>query len=50
MLVQLLTSHIGWTPINVEFHRNRSVVNGNNREIFYVRYIDWQAASPILLT
>ena len=34
-------SNLGWTPIDVEFQRNGSRVRGINREIFYVRYIDW---------
>jgi hypothetical protein len=34
-------SNLGWTPIDVEFLRNRRTVAGRNREIFYVRYIDW---------
>lgn len=34
-------SDLGQTPINVEFRRNKSKVFGVNREIFYVRYIDW---------
>jgi len=34
-------SNLGWTPIDVEFPRSRAVVRGVNREIFYVRYIDW---------
>lgn len=34
-------SHLGWTPIDVEFQRSDSKVSGMNREIYYVRYIDW---------
>lgn len=34
-------SNLGWTPIDVEFVRSNPVVRGINREIFYVRYIDW---------
>lgn len=35
-------SNLGWTPIDVEFNRPYApVVAGRNREIFYVRYIDW---------
>jgi bacteriorhodopsin len=34
-------SNLGWTPIDVEFQRSDPVVHGTNREIFYVRYIDW---------
>jgi len=42
-------SNIGWTPIDVEFQRNNPVVRGVNREIFYVRYIDWFITTPLLL-
>lgn len=34
-------SDLGQTPIAVQFQRNNSKVHGVNREIFYVRYIDW---------
>ena len=37
-------SNLGWTPIQVEFVRSNPRVGGltgGNREIFYVRYIDW---------
>jgi bacteriorhodopsin len=34
-------SNLGWTPIEVEFQRSNPVVRGIEREIFYVRYIDW---------
>jgi len=34
-------SNLGWTPIQVEFFRTNPLVHGQNREIFYVRYIDW---------
>lgn len=34
-------SDLGQTPITVEFFRSNSKVSGVNREIFYVRYIDW---------
>lgn len=34
-------SDLGQTPIPVEFRRSNSKVSGINREIFYVRYIDW---------
>ena len=35
-------SNLGWTPIDVEWLRPvGSKVTGMNREIFYVRYIDW---------
>lgn len=36
-----MASNIGWTPIAVEFVRTNPKVAGLNREIFYVRYIDW---------
>lgn len=34
-------SHLGWTPVDVEFQRDDAKVAGMNREIFYARYIDW---------
>lgn len=34
-------SNLGWTPIDVEWVRKGRWLNGKNREIFYVRYIDW---------
>lgn len=36
-----MASNLGWTPIDVEFRRPKPVVRGINREIFYVRYVDW---------
>ncbi|KAK5114200.1 hypothetical protein LTR85_010265 [Meristemomyces frigidus] len=43
-------SNLGWTPIDVEFPRAiGSKVHGVNREIFYVRYIDWFITTPLLL-
>lgn len=42
-------SNLGWTPIDVEFRRNGDGVGGVNREIFYVRYIDWFITTPLLL-
>ncbi|KAI9720718.1 MAG: ion channel activity [Chrysothrix sp. TS-e1954] len=42
-------SNLGWAPIAVEFERSDSVVRGMNREIFYVRYIDWVITTPLLL-
>lgn len=42
-------SNLGWTPIDVEFIRSNPVVAGINREIFYVRYIDWFITTPLLL-
>ena len=44
-----MASNLGWTPIDVEFQRNDPVVHGVNREIFYVRYIDWFITTPLLL-
>jgi len=34
-------ANLGFTPIPVEYQRNNPVVRGTNREIYYVRYIDW---------
>jgi len=42
-------SNLGWTPIDVEFIRGSGIVGGINREIFYVRYIDWFVTTPLLL-
>lgn len=36
-----MASNLGWTPIDVEFRRSNPLVRGRNREIFYVRYVDW---------
>jgi len=45
-----MASNLGWTPIDVEFSRpNMPEVRGMNREIFYVRYIDWFITTPLLL-
>ncbi|KAF2773887.1 family A G protein-coupled receptor-like protein [Teratosphaeria nubilosa] len=44
-----MASNLGWTPIDVEFIRSNPVVAGVNREIFYVRYIDWFVTTPLLL-
>ncbi|KAK3110761.1 hypothetical protein LTR53_014630 [Teratosphaeriaceae sp. CCFEE 6253] len=44
-----MASSIGWTPIDVEFQRANPKVHGVNREIFYVRYIDWFITTPLLL-
>lgn len=44
-----MASNLGWTPIDVEFVRSESIVAGRNREIFYVRYIDWFITTPLLL-
>ncbi|KAI9700896.1 MAG: ion channel activity [Bogoriella megaspora] len=45
-----MASNLGWTPIDVEFRRGDHRVAGVNREIFYVRYIDWFITTPLLLT
>ncbi|KAI9819262.1 MAG: ion channel activity [Pycnora praestabilis] len=42
-------SNLGWTPIDVEFMRSNPRVHGVNREIFYVRYVDWFITTPLLL-
>lgn len=42
-------SNLGWTPIDVEFLRTSPKVAGVNREIFYVRYIDWFITTPLLI-
>lgn len=34
-------SNLGWTPIDVEWMRDDARVRGVNREIFWVRYVDW---------
>lgn len=44
-----MASNLGWTPIDVEYIRSDPVVAGINREIFYVRYIDWFITTPLLL-
>lgn len=41
-------SDLGQTPIAVQFQRNNPKVHGVNREIFYVRYIDWLVISHLL--
>lgn len=44
---------LGQTPITVEFPRSNPRVSGTptnqDREIFYVRYIDWTITTPLLL-
>ncbi|KAL8894962.1 MAG: hypothetical protein Q9192_003930 [Flavoplaca navasiana] len=44
---------LGQTPIPVQFERSDPKVSGTpdnqNREIFYVRYIDWVITTPLLL-
>jgi bacteriorhodopsin len=42
-------SHLGWTPVDIEFVRNDPKVAGLTREIYYVRYIDWVITTPLLL-
>ncbi|KAI9703342.1 MAG: ion channel activity [Candelina mexicana] len=44
-----MASNLGWTPIDIEFQRSNPKVHGVNREIFYVRYIDWVITTPLLL-
>jgi len=44
-----LASNLGFTPIQVQYHRSDHRVAGNYREIFYVRYIDWVITTPLLL-
>jgi len=39
-------SNLGWTPIDVEWHRSEGIVAGRNRQIMYVRYIDWFITTP----
>jgi len=45
-----MASNLGYAVIDVEFVRSNPVVSGINREIFYVRYIDWFVTTPLLLT
>ena len=42
-------SNLGWTPIDNEWRRQISGVDGRNREIFYVRYIDWYVDSRLTI-
>lgn len=44
-----MASNLGWTSIDVEYQRNGGGVGGIDREIFYVRYIDWFITTPLLL-
>lgn len=48
-----MASDLGQTPIPVQFPRGNRFVDVNvgntNREIFYVRYIDWAITTPLLL-
>ena len=46
---RILQHGLGFTPINVEYHRSSHLVAGNAREIFYVCYIDWFITTPLLL-
>lgn len=34
-------SNLGFTPIGVEFQRQDSDVRGFERQVFWVRYVDW---------
>ncbi|KAL6247586.1 hypothetical protein RBB50_005932 [Rhinocladiella similis] len=43
-----IASNLGWTPIDVEWHRSNDDVAGNNRQIWYVRYIGWFLVWPII--
>lgn len=42
-------SNLGFTPIGVQpspsFHREDPRVRGDNREIFWTRYVDWYVRS-----
>lgn len=42
-----MASNLGFTPIPVEYQRSDPRVHGINREIFYVRYIDWWVSLPL---
>ncbi|KAL8790317.1 MAG: hypothetical protein Q9213_000669 [Squamulea squamosa] len=48
-----MAADLGQTPITVQFKRNNPKVSGTptnqDREIFYVRYIDWTITTPLLL-
>jgi len=44
-----MASNLGWASIYVEFVREGGGVGGIDREIFYVRYIDWFITTPLLL-
>ncbi|KAL8914371.1 MAG: hypothetical protein Q9171_001001 [Xanthocarpia ochracea] len=48
-----MASDLGQTPITVQFKRTDPKVSGTptnqDREIFYVRYIDWTITTPLLL-
>lgn len=40
-----MASNLGWVGIDIEFIRDTAQASGTVREIFYVRYIDWYAAT-----
>ncbi|EME42627.1 hypothetical protein DOTSEDRAFT_133285 [Dothistroma septosporum NZE10] len=42
-------SNLGFTPIAVEFNPIDSHVHGMNRQVFWVRYVDWFITTPLLL-
>lgn len=42
-------SNLGWVPIDVEWQRSSGIVAGRNRQIMYVRYVDWFITTPLLL-
>lgn len=39
-------SNLGFTPIAVEFHRIAPTVRGLERQVFWVRYVDWYVSRP----
>jgi len=43
-----LASNLGWTPIDVEWHRSDPKVAGINRQIWWVRYCGWFIIWPLL--
>jgi len=43
-----MASNLGFVPIPVEFHRSRSTVSGNLRQIWYCRYIDWIISDSLI--
>lgn len=42
-----MASNLGYAVVPVEFQRSNPKVAGMNREIFYVRYIDWTITTPV---
>lgn len=44
-----MASNLGWLPVAVQYVRNKDVVEGFVREVFYARYIDWFITTPLLL-